>query len=389
MRIVMIGQKGLPTRYGGIERHVEELSVRLTTEGHEVLAYVRNWYTPKDIFTYRGVRLVRTPTLHSKHLDAIIHTFTATIHALFQKPDIIHYHGVGPALLSFIPRIFSRKIKVVVTFHCIDRYHQKWGLLAQLFLKLGERAACLFPHQTIAVSKTIQNYCLNEYHTIATYLPNGVSLPEPSGTSSLLQWGVEPGRYVLMVSRLVRHKGAHYLIDAWDLFKKQNPELAKTYKLVIVGDSSFTDEYVKQLKMLASNHSDIIFTGWLSGQALDELYAHTALLVHPSENEGLPITVLQAMSHARPALVSDIPEHQEIVRDAALLFRTANSRSLAEQLATLLNKPALLKETGERNRELVLKEFKWDTITNDINTCYISLTSDTNTHLNKLKIREA
>lgn len=389
MRIIMIGQKGLPTIYGGIERHVEELSIRLAAEGHEILAYVRNWYTPLPVDTFQGVRLLRAPTLHSKHLDAIVHTLTASIHALFQKPDIIHYHGVGPALLSFIPRLLTPKVKVVVTFHCIDRYHQKWGFLARFILKMGERAACLFPHQTIAVSKTIQNYCFNEYRETTTYIPNGVNTPDPTGTATLAEWGVKPNKYILMVSRLVRHKGAHYLIDAWRRFKQSFPDIASEYKLVIVGGSAFTDDYVAELRALAADHRDIIFTGWLSGTELHELYANTACLVHPSENEGLPLTVLQAMSYARPVLVSDIPEHQEIVRDRQFLFRNTDATSLAEKIVRLLTNPTLLQSAGTASQTLVNQEYHWDKISAVILEQYEQLLNQSPPPLTQLKTSKA
>ena len=179
MRIAMIGQKGIPAIYGGIERHVEELSVELVKQGHDVVVYARTWFTDKKIKNYQGIKIKHTPTLRTKHLDAIIHTFTSTIHALlFQKPDIIHYHGVGPALLAWMPRLLSPKTKVVVTMHCLDRYHQKWGIFARFMLRIGEWAGCAFAHQVISVSKTIQSYCLNEYQKSTTYIANGVRASE-------------------------------------------------------------------------------------------------------------------------------------------------------------------------------------------------------------------
>ncbi len=366
----MIGQKGLPTQYGGIERHVEELSIRLAKEGHDVLAYVRDWYTPKTIRSFGGIKLIHTPTIHSKHLDAIVHTFISTIHALFQKADVIHYHGVGPALLSFIPRIFAPKTKVIATFHCIDRYHQKWGLFAQLLLRLGEKAACLFPHETIAVSKTIQNYCLNEYQKNTTFVPNGVTMPGQVDSKSLEQWNLQPNNYVLMVSRLVKHKGAHYLIDAWKKLQQKNPDLIAGKKLVIVGDSAFTDSYVESLKEAAKSDPTIVFTGWQRGQTLEDLYGNTALLVHPSENEGLPLTVLQAMAHGRPVLVSDIPEHQEVITNEQFHFRNANTASLVEKLAALLGNTKKLSETGLRNKNTAFTNYQWEKIAGDTVAVY-------------------
>ena len=298
-----------------------------------------------------------------KHFDAIFHTFTSTIHAFFQKPDIIHYHGVGPALLSWIPRIFSPKTKVVATMHCLDRYHQKWGFLARFMLRVGEWAGCSFAHQAISVSKTIQSYCLNEYQKSTVYIPNGVALAKPQNCSLIDQWNITPGKYLLMVSRLVKHKGAHYLLDAWQIARQQNPELLKDYKLVIVGGSSFTDDYVAQLQQIARGDNSIVFTDWQKGQTLEELYANATLLVHPSENEGLPITVLQAMAHARPVLVSDISEHKEVISDERFWFSNANVVSLTQKITELMQNPELLKEKGIKNKAQVEKNYNWKDIT--------------------------
>lgn len=375
MKILMIGQKGIPAVYGGIERHVEELSVELAKQGHTVAVYARKWYTPANIKNYHGVELIHTPTLRTKNLDAIVHTFTSTIHALFQKADVIHYHGVGPALLSWIPRIFSPKTKVVVTMHCLDRYHQKWGVLARLMLRMGEWAGCVFAHQAISVSKTIQNYCLNEYQKSTTYIPNGVIPSEKQNSALIDQWDITPGKYLLMVSRLVKHKGAHYLLEAWQFVRQQNPELLKDYKLVIVGGSTFTDDYVKELHQIARGDNSIIFTDWQKGQTLEELYANTAMLVHPSENEGLPITVLQAMSYARPVLVSDISEHKEVISDERFWFSNTSTISLAEKITELMQKPELLKENGDRNKMVVEKHYNWKDITKQTIALYSSKTN--------------
>ena len=385
MKIAMIGQKGIPAIYGGVERHVEELSLTLAKQGHEVFAYARAWYTPKNIRNYNGIKVIHTPALRTKHLDAITHTFTATIHALFQKPDIIHYHGVGPALLCWIPRILAPKTKVIVTMHCLDRYHQKWGLFARIMLRMGEWASCKFPHETIAVSKTIYNYCLNEFQKQTTYIPNGVKPLSAPNSSLIEEFGLAPEKYLLMVSRLVKHKGAHYLLEAWQMARQQNPELLKDYKLAIVGGAAFTDNYVAKLHGIARGDKSIVFTGWQKGRTLSELYAHAKLFVHPSENEGLPITVLQAMSYARPVLVSDIPEHKEVVADCNFWFSNAKINSLAEKIAELISNEPLLQEAGGKNKIIVEKNYNWEDVTKQTNVLY---SASENAVVKKLKTME-
>jgi len=384
MKIAMIGQKGIPAIFGGIEKHVEDLGAQLAKK-HEVLVYARNWYTPKNVSEFKGMKIVHRGTLHTKHLDAIVHTFISTMDAIFvQKADVIHYHGVGPSLLSFIPRILSPKTKVVATFHCIDRYHQKWNWFARFMLSMGEKAACTFPHQTIAVSKTIQNYALNEYKCYAVYNPNGVNkVGKEIGNKTLKEFGLEKDKYLVMISRLVAHKGAHYLIKAFKNAKAKNPQLLAGYKLAIVGGSAFTDKYVDYLHRLAGNDKNIVFTGNQKGKKLEELYANAKMLIHPSENEGLPITVLQAMSYGIPALVSDIPEHQEVITDSHFWFTNASILSLTNKIIGLMKNPELLKTAGRKNKQTAEKNYAWEDIAKK--TEYVYQLSNEETRELKLK----
>jgi len=384
MRIAMIGQKGIPTLYGGIERHVEELSLELVKNGHEVLAYARSWYTPTAIKNYHGVQIKHISTVHTKHLDAIVHAFLSTIHALSQKVDVIHYHGVGPSLVSWLPRILSPKTKVIATFHCIDRYHQKWNWIARQMLFLGEKFACIFPHQTIVVSKTIQNYCQNEFYRQTNYIPNGVEkYSSPAGTSLLGEWNLRTQKYFLTVTRLVRHKGVHYLIDAWQIARKQYPNLLNDYKLVIVGDSAFTDNYVNELKEMADGDDSIVFTGWQNGQALAELFNNTAMMIHPSENEGLSLSVLRAMSLGKAVLVSDIPEQKELISDYRFWFNNTNISSLAYKIVEIAQHPEWIAEAGEANKKLANKKYNWADIAEK--TVQLYTNSDKKQSLNKLQ----
>ncbi len=374
MHIAMIGQKGIPTRFGGIERHVEALAVRLGAAGHTVTAFARGWYAPARTEFAPGVRVVVTPTIATKHLDAIVHTFTSTIRAIMDGVDIIHYHGVGPSLLSWIPRVFAPRIKVVTTFHCIDRHHQKWGFVARLALSLGERAACTFAHETIAVSRTLQSYCNNSFSMNARYIPNGISAPEEANDDLLADFGLEKGKYIAMVSRLVRHKGAHYLIDAYQQLHAMSATHGK--KLVIVGDTAFTDDYVAECKKLAGDHPDIVFTGYQNGERLHQLFANAYAIVHPSESEGLPIAVLEAMSYGKAVLASDIPEIMEVTRQHGLAFTSGSVKDLARKLRHLLANPEFAAEKGAAAREFVLRDYHWNDIVAEVETLYVHLLNE-------------
>jgi glycosyltransferase involved in cell wall biosynthesis len=211
------------------------------------------------------------------------------------------------------------------------------------------------------VSKTLQAYCLNEYKRVTTYIPNGVTA---ACTTPILlsRWNLQPQKYILMVSRLIPHKGAHYLIEAWKQATTAHPEFLKEYKLVIAGGGHFTERYVKKLHTMTEGRKDIVLTGWVKGRALEDLYSNTALLVHPSENEGLPLVILEAMSCGRAALVSDIPEHKELILDKRFWFTSTDVASLSQRIIDLLSQPQLLKEAGEKNRILAEEHYNWDDI---------------------------
>jgi glycosyltransferase involved in cell wall biosynthesis len=313
MRIAFIGQKGIFVRTaGGVETHVENLSLQLVDRGHEVFVYARPHFCFIRRKKYLGVNLIKLPSIPTKNLDTITHTFFSTIHALFCKYDVIHYHGVGPATLAWIARLLKPRTKIVVTFHSIDRFHKKWGWFARLYLGFGEWAACKFPHATIVVSKVLQKYCKKKFDARTTYVPNGVLIPRKPSKEPLEKWGLKPGKYILAVARLVRHKGIHYLIEAYkNLYNKEflirqdgfgmtnKIALAMTNggaKLVIVGAPSFTDDYLDYLKEVAAEDPNVIFTGFQRGATLSALFANAYLYVHPSEAEGLAITILEALS---------------------------------------------------------------------------------------------
>ena len=376
MRIAMVGQKGIPATCGGVERHVEELAKELAKNGHEVLVYARAWY--RKMLTAENkisaslpanITIIFTPSIHTKHLDAITHTLTSTIHALTQPVDVIHFHGVGPSLLSWIPRLFAPRIKVVATFHSMDRYQYKWGVIAKWFLSLGEKFACLFPHETITVSRGLYLYCLNQFQKNTTYIPNGV--PVWNGEKypeKLINWNLAPEKYLLTMSRLIKGKGIHYLVAAWKTMRAHSPEILKNYKLVIVGDGD--ENYLNELYALANGDHDIVFTGAQYGDNLKSLLANAALFVHPSENEGLPLAVLEAMSFGRAVVVSDIPAHQEIIRDSRFWFNTADVTSLTNKLTELLQQPEILHSAGAANKTIVAEHYSWKDIAEKVEKVY-------------------
>lgn len=371
MRIAIIGSKGIPAKSGGVERHVEELSLRLAKLGAKVTVYCRPWYTGPVEPLHQGVRLVPVGSWKTKHLDAITHTFLATLEAIREGHDVYHFHGVGPSLLAFLPRLMAPGSKVISTFHSIDRKHQKWGLIARLMLKLGEWASCHFPNATITVSKTLAHYAREVYNTDVTYIPNGINLARAGGSQKVLaDLGLARGRYAVMLSRLVRHKGAHTLIEAWIRFKETNAARNQGLKLAIVGDGAFTDDYVREIKTLAAGRDDIVFAGFRTGSELHALLANAAFAVHPSLSEGLPIAVLEEMAHGRAVLATDTPEHLEIIEGRGYTFRAGDVADLTRQLEHLVAHPKERAALGAKAKTFVSTYYRWDDVAKETMRLY-------------------
>jgi len=365
MKIVFIGQKGIPATYGGVEKHVEDLATRLVRDGHEVLVYARKNYTSDKLKSYKGVELISLPGIATKHLDAISHTFLACLDVIFrQKADVVHFHSIGPSLLSWMIKIFKPNARLVATFHSQCYNHQKWGGFAKFSLQLGERMICSVPDATVAVSKSLTDYATKKYGKKIFYIPNGVESATLRDVDLIKKWGLEKNEYIITVSRLVRHKGIQYLLEAYK-------QLGTDKKLVIVGDGAFTDDYVQELKKIAEDNPNIIFTGNQSGEILQELYSNAFLFVQPSESEGLSIALLEAMSYGLPVLVSDILENVEIVNGVGFVFGNKNVADLTLKLkAILMMDDIVLQENKAKLKELVAKNYNWNDIVREIETLY-------------------
>ncbi len=378
MRIAMIGQKGIPCTGGGVERHVEELSRLLVRAGHEVLVYTRPRYTDKKRARYHGVTLKSLPSLPTKHLDALSHSLICTFHAMRQGVDIIHYHGIGPSLCAPIPRAFAPHIKVIGTFHSQDWRHQKWGLFARFILRLGAWTMTHVPHITIAVSREISELIFQRTGRRVPYIPTGVMLHKKKPSLKLLEsFHLQRGRYLLVVSRFVRHKSITDAIGAFISLKTRFPKDARIsrMKLALVGGGAFTDDYVNEIKARAVKRDDIVLTGYQKGNILHALYAHACAFLQPSISEGKSIALLEAMSWGLPIIAADIPETREVLvparrKASGVLYAPRNIEKLAHAMHTLITQRRHAQHLGAQAHREVAATYNWDTIIYDIIALY-------------------
>ena len=358
MKIYFIGQKGIPAKSGGVEKYVEALATNFVQNGQEVFVYTRPHYTNKKLTEYQGVKLISRSSCPTKNLDTFTHTLISAIDVLFRRTDIVHFQAIGPASLIWIVKLFKPKTKVIFTFHCQDYYHQKWGRLARFYLRLGEVVGCRLADEVIVVSHNLADYVAQKYGREAKYIPNGVMITDKSVHSNILsQLGLEPQGYILAVTRLVKHKGLHYLIEAFH-------KLDSDSKLVIVGDGAHTDDYVNQLIKLAQADPRIIFAGERSGNDLAQLFRGAKLFVQPSESEGLSIALLEAMAYGVPVLVSDIPGNLEAIGDYGWSFRSGDVNDLTAKLKECLDNPDQASQFIKAAQQRVETEYNWHDITN-------------------------
>ena len=355
MKIAMIGQKGIPSRAGGVEIHVEELAAGLVEAGQTVDVYCRKYYCKNRVKEHRGIRLFYIPTISTKHLDAIIYTFLATVIALGRGYDVFHYHACGPSSLCWIPKMFGKK--VVCTTHGLDWKRAKWGAVGQKFLKFGEGIIGRHANEIIVLNDPMKLYFKETYNRTTNIIPNGVEIPEILEPEIIKEkWGLEKESYILFLGRLVPEKGVHYLIEAYN-------KLETDKKLVIAGGSSHSDDYVEQLAAMSIDKKNIIMTGFVSGKTLEELYSNAYLYVLPSDVEGLPISLLEAMSYRRCCLVSDIKENTTTCLDKGFSFKRGNVQDLYKVLEKIVNLPIeAVHDMGELACQHVMNTYRWKNV---------------------------
>lgn len=358
MKIWVTGTRGIPGIMGGVETHCEQLLQRLATRGHEITVGCRRPYMTFTGSSYRGVTLRTFGVPRSRNLEAILHTFSCVMAAKRDHADILHIHAIGPALLTPIARILG--MKVLVTHHGFDYERAKWGRFPRLMLRLGERVAMRYAHKVIAVSPHIADRLVSRYRSAAkiVYIPNGANTPAPieaSGTRT----------YIFALGRFVEEKGFHTLIEAYRISRLRDRDI----ELVIAGDSDFPSHYSRYLRKLGRD-AGVSMPGYIYGNRLRQLYGNASLFVLPSTHEGLPIVLLEAMSHNIPVIASDIPANHipELTGDA--YFTPGDAVALADRLTSFFSTP-------RSQVSYDMSAYDWENIAEATSAIYDSLSPQT------------
>lgn len=363
MKIVMLGHKRIPSREGGIEIVVEELATRMAAMGHEVTCLNRSGahvsgkeYGTADLKEYKGVHIKTVPTLDKKGLAAVTASITGAVVAAFGKYDVVHFHAEGPCAMLWLPKLFGKRC--VATIHGLDHQRAKWGKFARTYIMLGEKCAAKFADEIIVLSEGVQKYFKDTYNRKTVFIPNGVTKPEQREAREIIaQFGLRKDEYILFLGRLVPEKGIHYLIEAY-----QNLRTDK--KLVIAGGVSDSAEYGDTLKNLAADHPNILFTGFVQGRILEELYSNAYIYVLPSDLEGMPLSLLEAMSYGNCCVTSDIEECTQVAEDHGVSFPKGDAAALADRLQELFDHEETVNTYRTKAADYITGKYSWVDITN-------------------------
>lgn len=361
LRIAILGHKRIPSREGGIEIVVEELATRMVKHGHMVTCYNRRghhvsgkMYDTQRRKEYKGVKLRSVITCNKKGLAAMTSSVFASIHAAFSRYDIVHFHAEGPCAMLWLPKLFGKRC--IATIHGLDHQRAKWGKFASFYIMLGEKTAVKFADEIIVLSEGIQNYFMKTYGRETKYIPNGIMKPVRREAKEINErWGLTKDSYILFLGRIVPEKGITYLIEA---YKKCNTKK----KLVIAGGSSDTDAYMCELKKIAGDENNIVFVGFVQGVILDELYSNAYIYTLPSDLEGMPISLLEAMSYGNCCVVSDIDECASVVDDKAIVFKKSNVEDLSAKLQMLCDNEAEVAKYKEGASDYICEKYNWDDV---------------------------
>lgn len=363
LKIAMLGHKRIPSREGGIEVVVEELATRMVKLGHDVTCYNRRGHhvsgkkfdLKDNIKFYKGIKIKRVITIEQRGLAAMTSSFFAAIKAAFGDYDVVHFHAEGPCAMIWLPKLFGKRC--IATIHGLDHQRAKWGKFAQKYILFGEKMAVKYADEIIVLSEGVRKYFLKTYNRDTKFIPNGVSYANHRDIRLIKEkWELEKNGYILYVGRLVPEKGLKYLIDA---FKKVETDK----KLIIAGGASDTNEFEAEIKRYASDDERINFIGFVQGEVLQELYSNAYVYVLPSELEGMPLSLLEAMSYGNCVIGSDIPEIADVVEYNAILFKSGDVHNLKEKLEMVCQNEKITEEYKSIAAEYICNKYNWDEVT--------------------------
>jgi glycosyltransferase involved in cell wall biosynthesis len=355
LKIALLGTRGIPAAYSGFETCVEQLGQRLVERGHEVTVYCRSHHISYDQPTYKGMRLIKLPTIANKYLDTLVHSLISTLHAVTQRYDIALYFIAGNSPVTWLLRPFGTR--TILNVDGLDWKREKWPAFAKRYIRFAEWLATWLPSAYLTDSQVVQQYYRDTFAGVPSYIPYGSDVEILPAGETLARFGLTAGRYVLFVGRLVPENCAHHLVEAFR-------QLATDYRCVIVGDAPYAEAYKSQLYAAADNDPRIVFTGYVFGSGYHELGSNAAVFVETSGVGGTHPALIEAMAHGSCVIVNDTAENLETIGDAGLSYRGSDgAAALRPLLAELLHQPERTTALAAAAQQRARTVYTWDAVT--------------------------
>src|SRR5947207_14070526 len=352
MRIAILGTRGIPASYGGFETFAEQLSTRLVARGHDVTVYCRAHYVSPRQIEYKGVRLRVLPTIRHKYFDTVVHSGLSSLHAAaLRRFDAALICNAANA--PFAPILRAAGTPVAINVDGLEHKRRKWNWLGKSYYRVAERLSVWLPDETVTDASVIQDYYLANYGAASTMIAYGAEVERRLDRAAVRQWGVEPNRYVLYVSRLAPENNAAMVIEA---FRR----VRTPHKLLVVGDAPYAHEYIRHLRALARRDRRIVFTGFVFGDAYRALQQNAYCYVHATEVGGTHPALLEAMGYGNCVLTLAAPENMEAVGDAGIGY--SDEFDLAEKLQRVLRDGSLVQSYRNRAQLRVQRYYDWNRI---------------------------
>ena len=376
MKVAMVGHKVVPSRRGGIENVLTTLCPLLVKLGIDVTCYNRSSDKVESEYVgtvenkkYKGVTLKKAPTVNARGAAAMLASYTAAMRTAFGRYDIVHFHAEGPCAAMWIPKLFGKKC--VATVHGLDWQREKWGRgFASKYIKSGEKTLAKYADEIIVLSESAYGYFKDTYNRETKIIPNGIEKPNKRPADEITRrYGLRKDEYICIISRLTAEKGVHYLIDAYN-------KIDTDKKLVIAGDTSDTDDYVAMIKKKAENNPNILFTGFISGSVLEEMYSNAYAVCLPSDIEGMSLSLLEALAYNNALICSDIPENTAVAEDKAIYFKKSDVDDLALKLERVCNDISVVNELRKNAAEFILAKYNWNDVAEATCNIYKSILTD-------------
>jgi glycosyltransferase involved in cell wall biosynthesis len=355
MNIALLGTRGIPASYSGFETCVEQLGQRLVQRGHQVTVYCRVHHITYKGTHYKGMRLVKLPTITNKYLDTIVHSFLSSLHALPHRYDVALYFIAGNSPVTWIPRLVGTK--TILNVDGLDWKREKWPAFAKKYIQFAEYLATKLPNIYITDSHVVQGYYRDRFSDEPPYIPYGSEVEIVPPGETVTRFGLEPHHYILFVGRLVPENCAHHLVEAFQ-------GLDTDFKCVIVGDAPYAEEYIASLKASAKGDPRIVFTGYVFGKGYHELGSNAYIFIETSGVGGTHPALIEAMAFGNCVVAHNTPENLETIGDAGFAYDgKVGTDSLRQVLQRLLSEPELVGEYRQRACQRAQTHYTWEAVT--------------------------